>query len=104
MTKADLVQEISKQTGIDRNEVLMIVEAFMETVKGSLSNGKNVYLRGFGSFIIKRKAEKTGRNIGQNTTLIILLLNFKIQFALISIVIQHCNTVHLMYQEKQGLQ
>ena len=45
MTKADLVQEISKQTGIDRNEVLMIVEAFMETVKGSLSNGKNVYLR-----------------------------------------------------------
>lgn len=48
MTKADLVQEISKQTGIDRNEVLMIVEAFMETVKGSLSNGKNVYLRGFG--------------------------------------------------------
>lgn len=62
MTKADLVQEISKQTGIDRNEVLMIVEAFMETVKGSLSNGKNVYLRGFGSFIIKRKAEKTGRN------------------------------------------
>lgn len=58
MTKADLVQEISKQTGIDRNEVLMIVEAFMETVKGSLSNGKDVYLRGFGSFIIKRKAEK----------------------------------------------
>lgn len=71
MTKADLVQEISKQTGIDRNEVLMIVEAFMETVKGSLSRGKEVYLRGFGSFIIKRRAEKTGRNIGQNTTLII---------------------------------
>ena len=71
MTKADLVQEISKQTGIDRDEVLMIVEAFMETVKGSLSNGKDVYLRGFGSFIIKRKAEKTGRNIGQNTTLVI---------------------------------
>lgn len=71
MTKADLVQEISKQTGIDRNEVLMIVEAFMETVKGSLSNGENVYLRGFGSFILKRRAEKTGRNIGQNTTLVI---------------------------------
>lgn len=71
MTKADLVQEISKQTGIDRNEVLMIVEAFMETVKGSLSRGKEVYLRGFGSFIIKRRAEKTGRNIGQNTTMII---------------------------------
>lgn len=65
MTKADLVQEISKQTGIDRDEVLMIVESFMETVKGSLSRGKEVYLRGFGSFIIKRRAEKTGRNIGQ---------------------------------------
>lgn len=48
MTKADLVQEISKQTGIDRDEVLMIVEAFMETVKCSLSMGKEVYLRGFG--------------------------------------------------------
>ena len=71
MTKADLVQEISKQTGIDRSEVLMIVEAFMETVKGSLSNGKNVYLRGFGSFILKRRAEKTARNISKNTTIII---------------------------------
>lgn len=71
MTKADLVQEISKQTGIDRDKVLMIVESFMETVKDSLSRGKEVYLRGFGSFIIKRRAEKTGRNIGQNTTLII---------------------------------
>lgn len=71
MTKADLVQEISKQTGIGRDEVLMIVESFMETVKGSLSRGKEVYLRGFGSFIIKRRAEKTGRNIGRNTTLII---------------------------------
>lgn len=71
MTKADLVQEISKQTGIDRNEVLMIVEGFMEIVKDSLSRGKEVYLRGFGSFIIKRRAEKTGRNISQNTTLVI---------------------------------
>lgn len=71
MTKTDLVQEISKQTGIDRNEVLMIVEGFMEIVKGSLSRGKEVYLRGFGSFIIKRRAEKTGRNISQNTTLVI---------------------------------
>jgi DNA-binding protein HU-beta len=71
MTKADLVQEISKQTGIDRNEVLMIVEAFMETVKGSLSREKEVYLRGFGSFIIKRREEKTARNISKNTTLII---------------------------------
>lgn len=71
MTKADLVQEISKQTGIDRNEVLMIVEGFMEIVKGSLSRGKEVYLRGFGSFIIKRRAEKTARNISKNTTVIV---------------------------------
>ena len=71
MTKADLVQEISKQTGIDRNEVLMIVEAFMETVKCSLSMGKEVYLRGFGSFIVKRRAEKTARDISKNTTIII---------------------------------
>jgi len=71
MTKADLVQKISKQTGIDPNEVLMIVEGFMESVKGSLSRGKAVYLRGFGSFIIKRKAEKVGRNISQNAAMII---------------------------------
>ena len=71
MTKADLVQEISKQTGIDRDEVLMIVEAFMETVKCSLSMGKEVYLRGFGSFIVKERAEKVARNITKNTTMVI---------------------------------
>jgi len=71
MTKADIVNEISKGTGIDKNAVQKTVEAFMEAVKGSLTSGKNVYLRGFGSFIVKKRAEKTARNISKNTTIII---------------------------------
>lgn len=71
MTKADIVNEISKNTGIDKTTILATVEAFMETVKGSLSSGENVYLRGFGSFIVKKRAQKTARNISKNTTIII---------------------------------
>lgn len=71
MTKADIVNEISKNTGIEKVTVQKTVEAFMETVKGNLVKGKNVYLRGFGSFVIKRRAEKTARNISRNTTIII---------------------------------
>lgn len=71
MTKADIVNEISKTTGIDRLEVLRAVESFMEEVRRSLGNGENVYLRGFGSFIVKKRAEKTARNISKNTTIII---------------------------------
>ena len=71
MTKADIVNEISKNTGIEKITVLKTVEAFMESVKGSLVKGKNVYLRGFGSFIVKKRAEKTARNISKNTTIII---------------------------------
>lgn len=71
MTKADIVNEIAKNTGIDKATVLTTVEAFMETVKESLSKNENVYLRGFGSFIIKQRAEKTARNISKNTTIII---------------------------------
>jgi DNA-binding protein HU-beta len=71
MTKADIVNEIAEKTGADRETVLNTVEAFMETVKDSLSNGKNVYLRGFGSFILKKRAPKTARNISKNTTIII---------------------------------
>ncbi len=71
MTKADIVNEISKSTGIDKASVLASVESFMEIVKGSLSDGDNVYLRGFGSFVIKRRAQKTARNISKNTTIII---------------------------------
>jgi len=71
MTKADIVNEIAKKTGIDKTTVLTTVEAFMDTVKESLSNDENVYLRGFGSFVVKRRAQKTARNISKNTTIII---------------------------------
>jgi DNA-binding protein HU-beta len=71
MTKADIVNEIAKETGIDKLTVLKTVEAFMDNVKGSLSKGDNVYLRGFGSFIVKQRAQKTARNISKNTTIII---------------------------------
>ena len=71
MTKADIVNEIAKNTGIDKVTVLTTVEAFMETVQDSLSKSENVYLRGFGSYVIKQRAEKTARNISKNTTIII---------------------------------
>lgn len=71
MTKADIVNEISRSTGLDKAVVLQTVEKFMEVMKESMANGNNVYLRGFGSFIIKTRKEKTARNISQNTSLII---------------------------------
>lgn len=71
MTKADIVNEVSKSTGIEKAAVQKTVEAFMETVKDCLTDGKNVYLRGFGSFVVKKRAEKTARNISKNTTIII---------------------------------
>ena len=71
MTKADIVNEISKNTGIDKQNVFITVEAFMDVVKNSLAKEENVYLRGFGSFIVKKRAQKTARNISKNTTLII---------------------------------
>lgn len=66
MTKADIVSKISDKSGIEKTDVLATVEAFMTEVKDALENGDNVYLRGFGSFIIKTRAEKTGRNISKN--------------------------------------
>ena len=71
MTKADIVANIAEETGLERVEVLKAVEAFMDSVKNSLASGQNVYLRGFGSFVVKERAEKTGRNISKNTTIII---------------------------------
>lgn len=71
MTKADIVNEISKNTGIEKVTVQKTVEAFMESIKTSLETGSNVYLRGFGSFVVKKRAEKTARNISKNTTIII---------------------------------
>ena len=69
MTKADIVANISEDLGLEKTEVQGTVEAFMKEVKSSLESGENVYLRGFGSFIIKKRAEKTGRNISKNTTI-----------------------------------
>ena len=66
MTKADIVNNISDQLGIDKIDVQATVESFMNEIKNSLESGENVYLRGFGSFIIKTRAEKTGRNISKN--------------------------------------
>jgi DNA-binding protein HU-beta len=71
MTKADIVNEIAKSTGLDKGDVLKTVEAFMDAVKDSLAKNENVYLRGFGSFVVKQRAEKTARNISKNTTIII---------------------------------
>ncbi len=71
MTKADIVSEIAKTTGVEKLQVQTIVEAFMETVKDSMAANNNVYLRGFGSFIIKKRAQKVARNISKNTTITI---------------------------------
>ncbi|MDO4822924.1 MAG: HU family DNA-binding protein [Bacteroidales bacterium] len=71
MTKAEIVKQIAETTGTDKATVLNVVEAFMATVKEDMINGEDVYLRGFGSFILKKRAKKTARNISKNTTLII---------------------------------
>ncbi|MFL2585206.1 MAG: HU family DNA-binding protein [Parvicellaceae bacterium] len=71
MTKADLVTDISDKTGVEKIAVQATIESFMQSVIDAMENGENVYLRGFGSFIVKKRAEKTGRNISKNTTLII---------------------------------
>ena len=71
MTKAEIVSDIADKTGLEKVEIQAVVEAFMNEVKDSLAKGENVYLRGFGSFIVKRRAEKTGRNISKNTTIVI---------------------------------
>ncbi len=69
MTKSELVAEVSQRTGIEKIAVLTTVEAVMTTIKNRMSKGEGVYLRGFGSFYIKHRAEKTGRNILKNTTI-----------------------------------
>ena len=71
MTKADIVKEIANKTGIDSKVVLQTIEAFMTIVKEQMANEENIYLSGFGSFIIKQRAAKSARNISRNTTLII---------------------------------
>ena len=71
MTKAEIVNDIAKKTGIEKVVVLATVEAFTKAVKESMMNGENVYMRGFGTFLVKRRAEKLGRNITAKTTVLI---------------------------------
>ena len=71
MTKAEIIAEISTKTGIEKVDVQETVEAFFKVVKGAMVTGENVYVRGFGSFIVKKRAEKTARNISKNTAIII---------------------------------
>ena len=71
MTKAEIVNEVAKTTGIEKTQVLAVIEEFTSVVKGSLIAGEPVYLRGFGSFIIKHRAQKAARNITKKTTITI---------------------------------
>ena len=71
MTKAEVVQQIAEKTGIDKADVYTTVEAFFSVVKNSMSEGENIYVRGFGSFVNKKRARKVGRNISKNTAMII---------------------------------
>jgi DNA-binding protein HU-beta len=71
MRKADLVAAIAEKTGVQKVDVLVTLESFFKEVKGSLADGENVYIRGFGSFIIKRRAQKVGRHIKENKAIVI---------------------------------
>lgn len=71
MTKAEIALRISKETGLEKTQVLPVIEGFMDAVKESLGRGENVYLRGFGSFIVRRRAQKIARNITRNTAMIV---------------------------------
>lgn len=71
MTKQEVVTRIAQQTGMEKTIVMTVVEAFMENVKEAMIGGYEIFLRGFGSFIIKQRAEKVARNISKNTTIVI---------------------------------
>ena len=71
MTKADIINEIAEKTGVDKADVTASVEAFFSVVKSSMANGNNLYIRGFGSFINKKRKRKIARNISRNTALVI---------------------------------
>ena len=71
MTKADIVKQIAERTGVEREVVSTIVENFMEQIRLSMIHGENIYLRGFGTFLLKQRAEKVARNISKNTTIVV---------------------------------
>lgn len=71
MTKADIISEVTQKTGLDKTEVSSTIESFFTVVKNSMAEGNDIFIRGFGSFINKKKAKKTARNISKNTAIII---------------------------------
>ena len=71
MTKADVITLIAEKTGVDKADVTASVEAFFSVVKNSMTEGQNIYIRGFGSFINKKRKRKIARNISRNTALVI---------------------------------
>lgn len=71
MTKADIINQVAEQTGIDKADVQVAIEAFFSVIKGSMAEGENVYVRGFGSFVNKKRAKKVARNISKNTAIVI---------------------------------
>ena len=72
MTKADIINKIVEDTGLPKKDVAATIEAFMAEIREVMAEEKeNVYLRGFGTFVVKRRAQKTDRNISKNTTLVI---------------------------------
>jgi DNA-binding protein HU-beta len=71
VTKADVISQISEKTGIDKADVQTTVEAFFSVIKSSMAEGQNIYVRGFGSFVNKKRAKKIARNISKNTAIVI---------------------------------
>lgn len=71
MTKSDIVKQIAEKTGFEKEIVSAVVENFMEQVRSSMIHGENIYLRGFGIFLLKQRAEKVARNISKNTTIVV---------------------------------
>ncbi len=71
MTKAEVIAEIAEKTGVDKTDVSATVEAFFNVIKTTMSEGENIYVRGFGSFVNKKRAKKVARNISKNTAIII---------------------------------
>ncbi|MCI6860961.1 MAG: HU family DNA-binding protein [Prevotella sp.] len=76
MTKADIIAEIVASTGVAKKDVAVTIEAFMNVIRDNMVDGENIYLRGFGTFVVKKRAEKTARNISKNTTITIPAHNF----------------------------
>lgn len=76
MTKADIINEIAATTGVAKKDVSVTVEAMMKVIRDTMVNEENVYLRGFGTFVVKKRAEKTARNISKNTTLTVPAHNY----------------------------